>query len=766
MKTAKKVNYFFILIINLIYMPSFAQHGNNRLGLIPSPVSLTPHHGNFSLSARTLIQTDSLQNKSISFLRSYLADNYQLHNEPVKSSKGYLRSNSIIHIITKRDPNSMNEGYRLQITADRINLTGNDAGIFYGIQTLIQLISREGGRYTLPCVDIVDFPRFQYRGLMLDVARHFFSVTQVEQVLDLMAHYKLNTFQWHLTDNEGWRIEIKKYPKLAAIGGYDVHTVFDGERDGLDSAVTGGYYSQEQIKEVVKYASDRFITVIPEIEMPAHSVAALRANPEFKCVLPENSPNQSANNYIYCPSEATFKFLEDILNEVIPLFPGKYIHIGGDEADKRPWEESLYCQQLMKNLNIKDVHSLQSYFIQRIEKFLISKNKHIIGWDEISEGGLSGNATVTCRFGEKAALAIIQQKHQVIMTPGLEGLYFDYYQSNSSFEPFGHEHYNGGYTPLWKSYNYDPAPALLTAEQEKYVLGVQGSIWTEHMATMNKLYYMMVPRIFALAEIAWALPKNKNTETFFEISVPKQLLYLEKREYNFRVPTAFKETDTVMIGSKFLIANNSSALDSKTYYTLSGHTPTENDRLFTAPLTFSIPKNERREIQAIVITYSGKRSVPSRIIMCNEDTLPAMHPRNLSKGLAYQIYDKDILDTTRCPHSLKSGIMQDFQLDTLKKVFGDFKIICEGYIYIAENNTYHFFISAKGGNQIYIDGKDVIADNTDFSKFELTGGAILQKGYHKIKIEYSTEPHIKSIPVYLQSGKNVKEGFSTDIIFH
>lgn len=763
----KKLKYLLILFNLLFFSLTFAQNITNKSGIIPAPVSLKTHDGQFLLNNKTVIRTDSTKNKSVQFLHTYLSNHFHLSNKIISTSGKSSNVNSIIEITTKSNFNIPNEGYELKITPQKISLSGEGSGLFYGMQSLLQLLSDgTNGGFTVPCMEIKDYPRFRYRGLMLDVSRHFFDVNTVKQLIDIMAQYKLNTFHWHLTDNNGWRIEIKKYPKLTSVGGFAVNTVIDGDRDELDSVSTGGFYTQEQIKEVVRYATDRFITIVPEIEMPAHSVAALRAYPEFKCVLPENSKNLAANNIIFSPSEESFKFFEDVLNEVITLFPGKYIHIGGDEANKKPWEDSKFCQDLIKKLNLKDINELQSYFIQRMEKFLNAKGRNIIGWDEILEGGLAQNATVMSWRGEKGGIAAAKQKHNVVMTPGPNGMYFDHAQSNSSLEPFNHEPGYGGYATLLKTYNYGPIPVSLNQDEKQYIIGVQANIWTEHIATLNKLQYLTLPRIFALSEVAWTLPENKNARVFIEENVPKQLSIFEKQGYNFRVPQAFNATDTVMIGSNFIIQNKSTMPDSKTFYTLNGRTPTENDREYTKPLEFKIPKNERRELQTIVVSATGKRSVPTRTVMYNYDPLPSTNVFNLKAGLIYRAYQPDLLDTAQV-HVLKaSGILTDFHIDSLRKSIKNFKIICEGFLKVPTDNIYTFFLSAKNYNKLFIDGRSIIADNTNFSFFENTGAIPLQKGYHKFRLEYNTEGKVVEIPLYMQSTEDVKLRISPDLLFH
>ena len=347
---------------------------------------------------------------------------------------------------------------------------------------------------------------------MLDVSRHFFPVSFIKKYIDLLAMHKMNTFHWHLTDDQGWRIEIKKYPKLTEIGSKRKQTMKGHYNEQqFDGTPYGGFYTQEQIAEVIKYAQKKYVTVIPEIEMPGHAMAALAAYPELGCG--ENAYQVGTKWGIYddvfCPTEQTFSFLEDVLTEVIALFPSNYIHIGGDECPKISWKNSQFCQDLMKKQGLKDEHELQSYFIKRIDKFLTSKGKKMIGWDEILEGGISPNATIMSWRGIEGGVAAVKQNHDAIMTPGSH-CYLDHYQSDPSSEPLA----IGGFLPLEKVYAYDPTPKGLTARQAKHILGVQANLWTEYIPTTTQAEYMAYPRASALAEVAWTITAAKDYKDF------------------------------------------------------------------------------------------------------------------------------------------------------------------------------------------------------------------------------------------------------------
>jgi len=384
------------------------------MGIIPVPASLKKGTGTFVFSQLTTIRADKTTDKAILYLKGFLLNNHFKNKILTYNPKTTKASKGTMVVLTSNGSEGIpNEGYKLTVTPDKITIIGKNAGLFYDIQILIQMFPADNqDNVKINAVTIEDSPRFGYRGMMLDVSRHFFNVQEVKKVIDILASYKINNFHWHLVDGQGWRIEIKKYPKLTQVGGTRLLTNFGGNRDYLDNVPYTGFYTQDDIRDVVKYAADRYINVVPEIEMPAHSNAALRAYPELKCLGVDGGPG--SGNGIYCPTEETFSFIEDVLTEVMELFPSKYIHIGGDEAGKQPWKDSQYCQGLIKRLGLKDENELQSYFIQRIEKFNNSKGRSIVGWDEILEGGLAANANVMSWQGELGGIAAARQHHNVI----------------------------------------------------------------------------------------------------------------------------------------------------------------------------------------------------------------------------------------------------------------------------------------------------------------------------------------------------------------
>ncbi len=491
-----------------------------RYPLIPKPVTLLPASGTFSITSKTSIWispwTEDTK-KVVFFIADFLA---LATGEICLASRLEMASIQIVIDDSIKHP----EAYELSITPEKIHIkAGSAIGAFWAFQTLRQLLPPvaergliiKSGAISVPCVTIYDEPRFAYRGLHLDVARHMFSVEFIKKYIDLLSSYKLNTFHWHLTDDQGWRIEIKKYPQLQQVAAYREQTLHGHlyERPHkYDGIAYGGYYTQEEIKEIVAYAAQRQVTIIPEIEMPGHSAAVLAAFPEFACRDARHVTGTKWGVFedIYCAgNDQVFIFLENVLDEVMALFPSKYIHIGGDEAPKTRWASCAKCQTRIASERLVDEDELQSYFIRRIEKYLNKNGRTIIGWDEILEGGVAPNAVVMSWRGIEGGIHAAQMNHQVIMTPN-ESLYFDYYQSKSSLEPLA----IGGYLPLQLVYDYEPIPAALTAQEAKNIMGVQANVWTEYMPTSEQVEYMVCPRLMALAETAWCKPEQKKYEDF------------------------------------------------------------------------------------------------------------------------------------------------------------------------------------------------------------------------------------------------------------
>jgi hexosaminidase len=493
------------------------------IAIIPAPVSLMVGKGHFTINSSTPIRLEgSGLEKSVNFLNDYLSRFYGFKLPVVTTA----RTGKAIVLNFERMDQPLPGAYRLEVKQNEIYIAGdNEEGVFYAIQSLIQLLPVQPARTLLiPCVTMEDHPRFGYRGLHLDVGRHFFSVDFIKKYIDYIALHKMNYFHWHLTEDQGWRIEIKKYPLLTVVGGCRNGTVIGRNTGKYDSVKYCGYYTQEQVKEVVKYAADRYITIIPEIEMPGHAMAALTAYPYLGCTGGPYEVQQRWGVFrdVFCAgNDSTFQFMQDVLDEVIELFPSKYIHIGGDECPKDRWKTCPKCQRRIKENNLKDEHELQSYFIRRIENYLSSKGRSIIGWDEILEGGLAPKATVMSWRGEKGGIDAAKQNHNVVMTPSAY-VYLNYAQKKNEDSLT-----IGGYLPIEKVYAYEPVPPILSDEEAKHILGAQANIWSEYTANNSILEYMMFPRLSALSEVLWS-PKAKRDWKDFSKRLPVQFKRYER----------------------------------------------------------------------------------------------------------------------------------------------------------------------------------------------------------------------------------------------
>lgn len=510
---------FFIMLLFTGCKTGSVSDRKDVYAIIPAPLSIKEKPGNFVFSKDSKIILSAINEENrlaADFLSSLIKNSTGLQIPVVKGTKAL--SGSVYMSIDSSIVD--NEGYTLTISPKKIVLKAKNAvGLFYGVQTIRQLLPPEvekdsiieNVKLSVPACNITDKPRFAYRGMHLDVGRHMFPVEYIKRYIDMIALHKMNTFHWHLTEDQGWRIEIKKYPKLTKVGAFRKETQI-GHGIVCDGKPYGGYYTQKDIKEIVAYAKSKFVTIIPEIEMPGHSLAALAAYPELSCT---GGPFEVGTKWggfddVCCAGkETTFNFLEDVLSEVIELFPGKYIHIGGDECLKTRWEKCPLCQKRIKEEGLKDEKELQSYFIRRIEKYLISKGKGLIGWDEILEGGLAPEATVMSWRGISGGIEAAKQSHDVIMSP-YQYVYLCYYQC----EPEGQPLANDGYLPLELVYSYDPMPAELNAVEQRHILGLQGCLWSEFMNTPENMEYMAYPRMFAIGEIGWTQSTHKDFEDF------------------------------------------------------------------------------------------------------------------------------------------------------------------------------------------------------------------------------------------------------------
>ena len=599
------------------------QEANYQVIPLPQEVSLT--QGNpFKLNGNVLIaypENNALLQRNAEFLSEYIRQSTGYAPKTKAIAAGEQVKNAITLGL---DPDIANkEGYVLTTTPEGISINGQtENGVFYGIQTLRKSIPAEakGATILIPAGEIKDEPRFSYRGMHLDVGRHFFPIEFIKKYIDLLALHNMNTFHWHLTEDQGWRIEIKKYPKLTEIGSQRSRTVIGRNTQEYDNTPYGGFYTQEEAKEIVKYAQERYITVIPEVDLPGHMLAALAAYPEMGCTGGpyEVCPRWGVFEDVLCiGNDKTMQFLEDVMSEIIEIFPSEYVHIGGDEAPRDRWKECPKCQARIKAEGLKADKNhtaedrLQSYCMTRIEKFLNSKGRRIIGWDEILEGDVAPNATVMSWRGASGGIKAAQMGHDVIMTPNTY-CYFDYYQTaDTKDEPLG----IGGYVPIEKVYSLDPTFDL-NEEQKKHIIGAQANLWTEYIATTEHVEYMVLPRMAALAEVQWTQPEKKDFKDF-TTRLASLMKFYQRDGFNYAKHVFDLKADfTPDVAKKAVVVTLSTIDDAPIYYTLDGTEPTTASLKYIEPVVIT----ETADFQAVVIRPEGKSKVVNKKISFNKAT--------------------------------------------------------------------------------------------------------------------------------------------------
>lgn len=738
-----KHQFFFILL--LLTSVVYAQEPQANLGIIPAPQAVVIKPGVFKLTANTALQFETEADRQIAELFKAIVKEKDGFDLVV--AKNFIQApESLISFNSANSSGFKPEAYNLEVNANNILLSGTSKGVFYATQSLIQLYLTGLQNHQIQQCKIVDEPRYAYRGLHLDVCRHYFPLDFIKKYIDLMAIYKLNNFHWHLTDDQGWRIEIKKYPKLTQVGAYRAQTVIGNYHDRMpqwfDGIKYGAFYTQEEIKEIVAYAEKKYINVIPEIEMPGHALAALAAYPELGCGT-NPGPYKVAEKWgvfpdIFCAGkETTFDFLEDVLTEVVALFPSQNIHIGGDEAPKTVWRTCPYCQKRIKKERLRNEEELQSYFIHRIEKFMNKKGRSIIGWDEILEGGLAPNAIVMSWRGVNGGIAAAKQNNYVIMSPSTEGLYLDHTQGLSSFEPVT----IGGDGRVKKIYDYNPTPAVLPASQQKYILGVQANLWTEYVTTPNHAEYMLFPRLFALAETAWTVPSEKDFKSFAETKVPMHLSWLDETNTLYRVPEVIGAKDTTInVDGAYTFNFKPSVKGANVYYTIDGYQPNETTSLYSQPFVVNVPKGEYRPVKSVVISPSGKRSVVTTTILRNMDVLKAsdVNPNLKQGGLKYYYIPGKFKSVTEIDTAAatRKGITPQIAFNKVGNKDREYGLIFTGYINVNENATFEFSLYSDDGSRLYIDDELIIDNDGDHARYEKSAGVAMQAGLHKIKIAY------------------------------
>lgn len=711
---------------------------NQGINIIPTPQSLVQHDGFFRLGSNTAIAAASPEAKTVAeFFAAKMRTATGLNIQVAEKGNIQLSVDPSLDVAN-------DEGYTLDVTKDGVVVVAKTAqGLFYGMQSFLQLLPAEiespskvnGIAWQAPAVSIKDAPRFGYRGIMLDPCRHFMPVENVKKYLDVLSLFKMNRMHWHLTDDQGWRIEIKKYPKLTEIASKRI----DGE--GTEHS---GYYTQEEIKEIVKYAADRFITVVPELELPGHEMAAIAAYPNLSCKGEQGTPRViwGVEDIVMCPGkEDMFTFLQDVIDEMVPLFPSEYFHIGGDECPKISWKNCPLCQKRIKEEGLKadSKHSaeerLQSYVIQRMEKYLATKGKKIIGWDEILEGGLAPSATVMSWRGEDGGIAAALMDHTVIMTPGGNGMYLDAYQGDSKIEPVT----IGGYTLLEKTYSYDPIPDTLVAMgKSNYILGVQGNTWSEYMYDEAKRDYMVFPRILAVAEIGWTNLDRKDYKDF-ERRIENAYVRLDGHAINYHIPQPEQPNGSC----NFVAFTDKASLEFKTtrpikmVYTLDGSEPTPASTAYTAPIEIT----ETTTLKIASVLPSGKMS-PIRTIQVEKQSLaPAKEVAKTTPGLNMEVTDGmylNVKELEAAQKETKKSVIKDLKeirsvVKTSESMRGvnQYAAVATGYVNIPEDGVY--FISSDL-EEVWIDGKLLVNNGSEVKRFSRHDSSVaLAKGLHEIK---------------------------------
>ena len=707
-----------VTLLLLIAVPdgSVRAGGEGRpvLSLVPAPASVTELTGKFVIGTGTSIAVDQGA-PAFRDVARFLAAR-------LRESTGYpipldTASRAIVNdriTFTTASVAGGGEGYGLTVSGGGILITAEaPAGAFYAMQTLFQLLPPEleydspvqGASWTVPCVTIRDAPRFSWRGMHLDVGRHFFGKKFVEEYIDLLSRYKFNVFHWHLTEDQGWRIEIKKYPRLTTVGSWRKETLGDGQPHG-------GFYAQDDVREVVAYARARFITIVPEIEMPGHSMAALAAYPELSCT---GGPFDVQTKWrvfddVYCAgNDKTFEFLEDVLTEVMELFPGRYIHIGGDECPKTRWKACPKCQARIKAEGLANEHELQSYFIRRIERFLNAHGRKLVGWDEILEGGLAPNATVMSWRGIDGGIAAATSGHDVVMTP-TSNCYFDYTQGVTG-EPWA----VGTYLPLEKVYAYEPVPPGLAPDQARHILGAQGNVWTEYIPGPPQAEYMAFPRACAMSEVVWTPPGKKDFRDF-SARMAGQYDRFVARGVNARIPPPTGFEGNALFTRDTTVSILSQVPGSVMRYTLDGTEPTPASPEVSGPLALGASTT----VRARSFLPSGGTSVVPFGVFSRID--PDVN------GVAYAIVRR------RAPSDTLRGVTFMMSLDGLPVPADSSTVTLSALVDLPAQGVYTFTIAQGDSVSLTVDGYSPVNNRAPDWWDTPTARFVLGKGEHRLSV--------------------------------
>lgn len=745
-------------------------HALTSYHVLPAPRALEPGSGSFELNASTSVVVADGDDGELMRLGEFWAG-------PVRAATGFAlpvaaaggEDGGTIRLSLGGE--GPEESYNLSVSGDGVDLSApGHAGIFYGLQTLTQMLPPEvaagggpaggavaedggggpagegadragrpagtGPPLEIPEAEIHDAPRFPYRGMHLDVARHFFGPDFVKRYIDLLARYKINRFHWHLTEDQGWRIEIERYPRLTEVGAWrdETHEGHGREDFQGDGTPHGGFYTKEEIRDIVAYAADRYVTVIPEIEMPGHSTAALAAYPELACT---EGPFEVARTWgvfedIYCPKEETFEFLQNVLLEVMELFPSEYIHIGGDEAPKARWEESPVARAVMEREGLADTDELQSWFIRRIERFLNSHGRRLIGWDEILEGGLAPDATVMSWRGTEGGIEAAKEGHDVIMTP-TSHLYFDYYQGDPESEPLA----IGGFLPLERVYAFEPVPDELTDTEAGHVLGAQGNVWTEYMKTPKHVEYMVFPRLFALSEIVWAPEDVRNLEDF-QRRLPWHLEYLDALGVGYRIPdVGGLEEDRLTLEDEVELSLAAPARGT-IRYTVDGTEPDASSPAYAGPLDLDL-EDGPVTVAARIVTEDGREGAARRATFARATLRPAamVDTATLEPGLTVEMVEGSFRNVARMEREVvvRREDVDDVGLPPWVPA-EEFGLRFGGYLSVPADGVYELRLTSDDGSVLRLGGRVIVDHDGLHGASTAEGQVALAAGVHPLQLHY------------------------------
>jgi len=725
--------------------PAVAPRPERLVPVIPAPHVARTTRGEWRPADTVDVWIADTANAELKALGDLAADiaRQWLRRPVVVTSARRTRESPVVLKQIAPDSVSHPEAYTLSIAPEGVEITATEgAGLFYGLQTLSQLLEDNAGvtsgsrpAQAIPGITIVDRPRFPYRGLHLDVGRHFEPVAFVKKYIDLMARYKLNRFHWHLTEDQGWRIEIRKYPRLTTVGSCRTETMVEKNFNPYvgDGVRYCGFYTQDEIRDVVAYAAARYVTIVPEIEMPGHSKAALAAYPELACTPGpfDVRTTWGVDEDIFCPSEQTFTFLEDVLTEVMALFPGKYIHIGGDEAPKARWKASPVAQEIIRREGLKDEFELQSWFIRRIERFLLQHDRRLIGWDEILEGGLAPEATVMSWRGISGGIAAAREGHDVIMTPNSH-LYFDFYQGDARFEPLA----IGGFSPIEKVYGYEPVPDSLTPDEARHILGAQANVWTEYLKTPEAVEYMAWPRALALAELTWSTKEARDWDSF-AARLPGALKTLGRLGVNYRVPAVTGlDADRITLEGNVTVTLGSMIPDGDIRYTTDGSDPARTSANYTGPVRVPVD-SAGTTVTARVFTSDGHVSPPRAATF---------------RRTAYRDADRvDVVQPGLRAEFFEAGVRSTRGIDALTPVRTSTAAVValpdgpnperyamrfSGYLRVPTDGLYEFALASDDGSTMDVGGTRVVSNDGAHGEETRTGMIALRAGLHPVTVRY------------------------------